>query len=72
MSKITLEIHDEDLLQLGEAKIKEELEHALRLIKMKGLLRDISAALSSLKVDYEKEIDVIKEESWKEYKKDLP
>jgi len=72
MSKITLEIHDEDLLQLGEAKIKEELEHALRLIKMKGLLRVISAALSSLKVDYEKEIDVIKEESWKEYKKDLP
>jgi len=72
MSKITLEINDEDLLQLGEAKIKEELEHALRLIKMKGLLRDISAALSSLKVDYEKEIDVIKEESWKEYKKDLP
>jgi len=51
MSKITLEIHDEDLLQLGEAKIKEELEHALRLIKMKGFLKEINIALKSLKID---------------------
>jgi|Deesub1362B_J571_1020462.scaffolds.fasta_scaffold01156_2 hypothetical protein len=72
MGKITLEIKDEDLLQLGEAKIKEEIEHALKLIKMKGLLKEISVALSSLRIDYEKEMEEIKRDAWKEYKKDLP
>lgn len=72
MGKIILEVKDEDLLQIGEAKIKEEIEHTLKWIKMKGLLKSISRALSSLKVDYEKEVKTIKREVWKEYKKELP
>ena len=72
MGKITLEISDEDLLQLGEAKIKEEIEHTLKLVKMKGLLKDISVALGSLEIDYEKELEEIRKDVWEEYKKDLP
>ena len=72
MGKITLEISDEDLLQLGETKIREEIEHTLKLIKMKGLLKDISVALNSLKIDYEREVEEIRRDTWEEYKKDLP
>ncbi len=72
MGKITLEVKDEDLLQFGEAKMREEIEHTLKWIKTKGLLKSISKALRSLKIDYEKEVETIKKESWKEYKKELP
>lgn len=72
MSKIILEIKDEDLLQLGEVRIREEIEQTLKLMKMKGLLKNISEALSSLEVDYEKEVEMIKEDTWRKYKKDFP
>ena len=72
MSKIILEIKDEDLLQLGEVRIREEIEQTLKLMKMKGLLKNISEALSSLEIDYEKEVEMIKEDTWRKYKKDLP
>lgn len=72
MSKIILEIKDEDLLQLGEVRIREEIEQTLKLMKMKGLLKNISEALSSLEIDYEKEVEMIKEDTWRKYKKELP
>ena len=72
MSKIILEIKDEDLLQLGEVRIREEIEQTLKLMKMKGLLKSISEALSSLEIDYENEVKIIKEDAWQKYKKDLP
>ena len=72
MSKIILEIKDEDLLQMGEVRIREEIEQTLKLMKMKGLLKNISEALSSLEIDYEKEVEMIKEDTWRKYKKDLP
>jgi hypothetical protein len=72
MSKIILEIKDEDLLQLGEVRIKEEIEQTLKMMKMKGLLKNISESLNSLAVDYEKEVEMIKEDVWQKYKKELP
>jgi len=72
MAKIVLELSDEDLLQLGEQKIKEELGKTLKWLKMKGLLKSISHALHSLEIDYEHEVEGIKQEGWQEYKKDLP
>jgi hypothetical protein len=41
-------------------------------MKMKGLLKNISEALSSLEIDYEKEVEMIKEDACRKYKKDLP
>jgi hypothetical protein len=38
-------------------------------LKVKGLLKDISSAIRGLKIDYEKETEDIKKESWQEYKK---
>lgn len=72
MGKIILEVRDEDLLQLGEIRIKEEIEQTLKWMKMKGLLKSITSALSSLKIDIEKEVEMIKEDAWQEYKKELP
>lgn len=72
MGKIILELSDEDLLQLGEIKIKEELEQTLKWLKMKGLLKSIAHALSTLEIDYEGEVEKIKQESWQEYKEDIP
>jgi len=56
MGKIILEIKDKDLLQLGEIRIKEEIGHTLKWMKMKGLLKSISEALSSLETNHEKEV----------------
>jgi hypothetical protein len=72
VGKIMLEIRDEDLLQMGELRIKEEIEQTLKWMKMKGLLKSIASALSSLKIDIEKEVEIIKEEAWQEYKKEIP
>ena len=72
MSKIIFEIKDKDLLQLGETRIKEEIGHTLKWLKMKGLLKSISEALSSLEINYEKEVEIIKEDTWRKYKKELP
>jgi hypothetical protein len=72
LGKIILEVKDEDLLQLGKIRIREEIEQTLKWMKIKKLLKGISKAVSSLKVDYEKEIEMIKEEAWQEYKKELP
>ncbi len=72
MGKIILEVKDEDIIQFGELKIREEMEQTLKLMKMKVLLKDISSAIDSLKVDYEREVEMIREETWQEYKKDLP
>jgi len=72
MGKIVLEVKDEDLLQMGKVKVKEEMEQTLKWMKIKGLLKNISEALRSLKIDYDKEIEKIKEEAWQEHKKELP
>jgi hypothetical protein len=72
MGKIVLDIKDEDLLQMGKTKIKEEIEQTLKWIRMKGLLKSISKALKSLKINYEKEVEIVKKEAWKEDKKGLP
>ena len=72
MGKISVEVGDKDLMKLGEARLKEEIELTLKWMKMKGLLKSISHALRSLKVDYGKEVEKIREEAWKEYKKGLP
>ncbi len=71
MGKISLEVRDEELLQLGEVRLKEEIEYTLKCMKVKGLLRSISSALSSLKLDYEREIEGIKEDAWRDYKKEI-
>ena len=63
MGKIILEVKDEDLLQIGKTKVREEVEQTLKWMKIKGFLKSISEALSSLKVDYEKEVVRIKEEA---------
>ena len=72
MGKIILELSDEDLLQLGEQKIKEEVGQTPKWLKMKGLLKSISHALKSLEIDYEGDVEKIRQESWQEYKKELP
>lgn len=71
MSKIIVELADEDLMQFGETKIKEEIEQTFRWLRMKGLLKGISHSLSGLEKDYEGEVEDIKKEAWMEYKKDI-
>lgn len=72
MGKIIFEIKDKDLLQLGETRIKEEIGCTLKWMKMKGLLKNISESLNSLEINYEKEVEMIKEDTWRKYKKELP
>lgn len=71
MGRIVLEVSNEELLQLGEEKIKEEIARSLKFLKIKGLLKDISSAIKGLKIDYERETEEIKKESWQEYKKGI-
>lgn len=72
MGKIILEVKDEDLLQLGKTRVREEVEQTLKWMKIKGLFKSISEELKGSEVNYESEIEKIKEEAWQEYKKELP
>ncbi len=66
------EVKDADLIKIGEAKLKEEIEQTLKWIKLKGILKSISRSVSSLKIDYEKEVLTIRKKAWSEYRKALP
>ncbi|OGW33228.1 MAG: hypothetical protein A2X59_04290 [Nitrospirae bacterium GWC2_42_7] len=72
MGRIVLEVKDADLVKIGEARLKEEIEQTLKWIKLKDLLKSISHAISVMKIDYEKEVATIRKKAWSEYKKSLP
>lgn len=71
MSKIEFDVDDKVLVELGEDKIKENFNEFLKLNLMKDLLKKISASIDLSKTDYDKEVEKIREESWKEYKEGL-
>jgi len=71
MGRIMLEIEDKDLLELGKEIVKGEVEKTIKWMKVKGLLKSISKALSTLEIDYERETEEIRKEAWSEYKKGL-
>ena len=72
METIQIDIDDLLLKKFGEEKIKEYLNKMISVKKMELFTDLISKSIDMPEKDYDKELEEIRKDSWKEYKKDLP
>lgn len=71
MALLHIEIKDEDIKELGEEFTKDFIKKQIKLLRLKNLMDKIRRKISDSKIDYEKEVIKIREESWQEYKKEF-
>lgn len=71
MGTIQLNVEDKIIYNLGESKIRENFVNFLNTYITKDLLKNISNAIKTTNIDYNAEVENIKNESWNEYKKDI-
>jgi len=71
MGKIVLEVDDTIVKKLGEQKVKEYLAEMLDLVFLEEFIKKAKDEISKIDINYAAEMDKIREETWKEYKKDL-
>lgn len=72
MDTIQLGVEEWILKKFGEEMIKEYVNKMISLKKMEFFTDLISKSIEMPQEEYEKELEEIREESWQEYKKDLP
>ena len=71
METIQLGVDEIVLKRFGEEKIKEYLAKMIAIKKMEFLTGRISSSIDMAVEDFEKELENIRKDSWKEYKKGL-
>jgi len=72
MDTIQLGVDERILKRFGEEKIKEYVNKTISVKKMEFFTDLISKSIEMPQEEYEKELEEIRQESWEEYKKDLP
>jgi preprotein translocase subunit SecA len=72
MDTIQLGVDERILKKFGEEKIKEYVNKMISVKKMEFFTDLISKSIEMPQEEYEKELEEIRQESWEEYKKDLP
>ena len=70
--QLTFDISEKDLAELGKETIQREIQKMLKWLKVKQSLKKISEALKEYDTNsYYGELEMIRESSWNEYKKNL-
>lgn len=69
---IQLGIDDLILRKFGEEKIREYVNRMISVKKLELFTELISKSLDLPEEEYKKTLDEIRQDSWDEYKKDLP
>ncbi len=72
MEIIQLGVDEVMLKKLGEEKIKEYLDRMLSMKRLEFFSEIISKRIDMPEEEYEQKLEEIRQESWDEYKKDLP
>lgn len=71
MTELTLKLKDEFIKRYGEHCLRQYLEKQIEYLNALQFMDDIEEQIKNSGIDYEAELDSIREEAWKEYKKDF-
>lgn len=71
MTEITFKIKDDLVKDYGEIFIKSFVEKQMEYLKLIQAMNKIEEEINASKMDYDGELETIREKAWKEYKKDF-
>ncbi len=71
MTEIRFEVKDDIVKDYGELYIKKFFNQQLDYLRLHRLMDKIEAQIKASGMDYEKELERIREQAWQESKKDF-
>ena len=71
--KLTIEIPDEEIYEIGKETLKKKIQEYIEFIKLEKEIKEISKELKEIFPEnkYWEEVEKIRQEAWQEYKKGL-
>ena len=71
--KLTIEIPDEEIYEIGKEAFKKKIEEYLEFMKLEKDVKELSKELKKIfsEEKYWQEVEKSREEAWEEYKKGL-
>lgn len=71
--KLMIEIPDEEVYELGRKTLQSKIEEYVQILKLEKVLKEVSMEIKKFfsEEDYWKEVEKIREEAWREYKKEF-
>jgi hypothetical protein len=70
MAEITVKLKDELIKEYGKIFVKNFVEKQLEHLELFREMDEIEQQIKDSNMDYEKELEIIREKAWQEYKKD--
>ncbi len=69
--KLTIEIPDEEIYEIGKEAFKKKIEEYLEFIKLEKDIKELSKELKNIfsEEEYWQEVEKGRQEAWQEYKK---
>ena len=71
MTEITLKLKDEIVKAYGEMFVKNFFEKQMEHLNLLQAMDKIEEEIKAADIDYKKELESIRKDAWKEYKKDF-
>ncbi|MGE5343212.1 MAG: hypothetical protein ACM3SY_17205 [Candidatus Omnitrophota bacterium] len=71
MTEITLNLKDDIVKKYGEIFLKKFLEKQMEYLGLSHLMDRIEEQIQDSRMDYDKELEQVRESAWQEYKKDF-
>ena len=71
MTEITLKLKDEIVKAYGEMFVKNFFEKQMEHLNLLQAMDKIEEEIKAADIDYEKELESIRKDAWKEYKEDF-
>ena len=71
MTEITLKLEDDVIKDYGELYIKNFVEKQMEYLSLLRQMDKIEEQINLSKMDYDKELENIRQKAWQDYKKDF-
>ena len=71
MTEITLKLRDEVIKDYGELFIKNFIEKQIEYLSLLRTMDKIEDHINASGMDYDKELESVRQKAWQEYKKDF-
>lgn len=71
MTEITFKLKDDMVKDYGELFIKNFVEKQMEYLTLIRAMNKIEEEINASKMDYDKELETVREKAWEEYKKDF-
>ena len=71
MTEITLKLEDDVIKDYGELYIKNFVEKQMEYLSLLRQMDKIEAQINISKMDYDKELENIRQKAWQDYKEDF-